>query len=75
MVGLDEVGKGWALRMLPCAVFSEKELALGLLQTAVAQLLPQPLPFIPEEKLLNQLQELQETSQETQQATYRWAHL
>ncbi|XP_051009066.1 protein TBATA [Acomys russatus] len=48
----------------------EKDLALGLLQTAVAQLLPQPLPSIPAEKLLNQLQELQELPQETQQATY-----
>ncbi|XP_005360140.1 protein TBATA isoform X3 [Microtus ochrogaster] len=48
----------------------EKDLALGLLQTAVAQLIPQPLPTLPEEKLLNQLQELQEPPQEIQQATY-----
>ncbi|KAL6048700.1 hypothetical protein STEG23_004573 [Scotinomys teguina] len=47
----------------------EKDLALGLLQTAVARLIPQPLPSLPEEKLLSQLQELQEP-QETQQATY-----
>ncbi|XP_004680858.1 PREDICTED: protein TBATA [Condylura cristata] len=38
----------------------EKDLALGLLQTAVAQLLPQPLLSIPAEKLLDQLQEVQE---------------
>uniref|UniRef100_A0A5F9DBI8 Thymus, brain and testes associated n=1 Tax=Oryctolagus cuniculus TaxID=9986 RepID=A0A5F9DBI8_RABIT len=38
----------------------EKDLALGLLQTAVAQLLPQPLVSIPAEKLLHQLQEVQE---------------
>ncbi|XP_038199552.1 protein TBATA isoform X2 [Arvicola amphibius] len=48
----------------------EKDLALGLLQTAVAQLIPQSLPTLPEEKLLNQLQELQEPPQEIQQATY-----
>ncbi|XP_076772659.1 protein TBATA isoform X2 [Arvicanthis niloticus] len=48
----------------------EKDLALGLLQTAVAQLIPQSLPTIPAEKLWNQLQELQEPPQETQQATY-----
>ncbi|XP_051042749.1 protein TBATA, partial [Phodopus roborovskii] len=48
----------------------EKDLALGLLQTAVAHLIPNSLPSIPEEKLLNQLQELQEPPQETQQATY-----
>ncbi|XP_076413302.1 protein TBATA isoform X4 [Peromyscus maniculatus bairdii] len=47
----------------------EKDLALGLLQTAVAQLIPQPLPSLPEENLLSQLQELQEP-QETQQTTY-----
>ncbi|XP_037353144.2 protein TBATA [Talpa occidentalis] len=38
----------------------EKDLALGLLQTAVAQLLPEPLLSIPAEKLLDQLQEVQE---------------
>ncbi|XP_052020084.1 protein TBATA isoform X1 [Apodemus sylvaticus] len=48
----------------------EKDLVLGLLQTAVAQLMPQPLPSIPAEKLWNHLQELQEPPQETQQATY-----
>lgn len=48
----------------------EKDMALGLLQTAVAQLLPQPLVSIPEEKLLNQLQEIQEPSQEKQQLPY-----
>ncbi|XP_028632714.1 protein TBATA [Grammomys surdaster] len=48
----------------------EKDLALGLLQTAVAQLIPQSLPTIPAEKLWNHLQELQEPPQETQQATY-----
>ncbi|XP_021061082.1 protein TBATA isoform X1 [Mus pahari] len=47
----------------------EKDLALGLLQTAVAQLIPQPLPSIPAEKLWNHLQELQEPP-ETQEATY-----
>ncbi|XP_052599897.1 protein TBATA [Peromyscus californicus insignis] len=47
----------------------EKDLALGLLQTALAQLIPQPLLSLPEENLLNQLQELQEP-QETQQTTY-----
>ncbi|XP_021029962.1 protein TBATA isoform X3 [Mus caroli] len=47
----------------------EKDLALGLLQTAVAQLIPQPLPSIPAEKLWNHLQELQEL-QETQEAAY-----
>ncbi|KAL1771897.1 TBATA isoform X3 [Sigmodon hispidus] len=49
----------------------EKDLALGLLQTAVAQLIHQPLPSLPEEQLLNQLQDLQEPSQEIQQAIYR----
>ncbi|XP_060056805.1 protein TBATA isoform X6 [Erinaceus europaeus] len=44
----------------------EKDLALGLLQTAVAQLLPQPLVSIPEEKLLNQLQEVQESQERLQ---------
>ncbi|XP_036911695.1 protein TBATA [Sturnira hondurensis] len=48
----------------------EKDLALGLLQTAVAQLLPQPLASIPTEKLLNQLQEVQEPPQERQQPSY-----
>nr|XP_025706040.1 protein TBATA isoform X2 [Callorhinus ursinus] len=48
----------------------EKDLALGLLQTAVAQLLPQPLDSIPVEKLLDQLQEVQEPSQERQQPSY-----
>lgn len=51
-------------------VLTEKELALGLLQKAVAQLLPQGLVSIPTEKLLNQLQDVQEPSQ---QPTYRWA--
>ncbi|XP_054515436.1 protein TBATA isoform X6 [Pan troglodytes] len=45
----------------------EKDLALGLLQTAVAQLLPQPLVSIPTEKLLNQLQEVHEPPQEKQE--------
>ncbi|XP_039334053.1 protein TBATA isoform X2 [Saimiri boliviensis] len=45
----------------------EKDLALGLLQTAVAQLLPQPLVSMPTEKLLNQLQEMQEPAQEKQE--------
>ncbi|XP_028337276.1 protein TBATA [Physeter macrocephalus] len=48
----------------------EKDMALGLLQTAVAQLLPQPLVSIPAEKLLNQLQEIQEPLQERQQLPY-----
>ncbi|XP_073097781.1 protein TBATA isoform X7 [Manis javanica] len=48
----------------------EKDLALGLLQTAVAQFLPQPLVSIPAEKLLNQLQEAQESPQERQQPPY-----
>ncbi|XP_063135736.1 protein TBATA isoform X8 [Rattus norvegicus] len=48
----------------------EKDLALGLLQTALAQLIPQPLPSIPAEKLWHQLQELQDPPQEIQQATY-----
>ncbi|XP_072827455.1 protein TBATA isoform X2 [Vicugna pacos] len=48
----------------------EKDMALGLLQTAVAQLLPQPLVSISAEKLLNQLQEVQELSQERQQLPY-----
>ncbi|XP_031202784.1 protein TBATA isoform X6 [Mastomys coucha] len=48
----------------------EKDLALGLLQTAMAQLIPQPLPSIPAEKLWNHLQDLQEPPQETLQATY-----
>ncbi|XP_016829889.1 protein TBATA [Cricetulus griseus] len=48
----------------------EKDLALGLLQTAVAQLISQPSPCLPAEQLLNQLQELQKPPQETQQATY-----
>ncbi|XP_011782924.1 PREDICTED: protein TBATA isoform X3 [Colobus angolensis palliatus] len=45
----------------------EKDLALGLLQTAVAQLLPQPLVSIPTEKLLNQLQDVQQPPQEKQE--------
>nr|XP_055209541.1 protein TBATA isoform X16 [Gorilla gorilla gorilla] len=45
----------------------EKDLTLGLLQTAVAQLLPQPLVSIPTEKLLNQLQEVREPPQEKQE--------
>ncbi|KAF6111779.1 thymus, brain and testes associated [Phyllostomus discolor] len=48
----------------------EKDLALGLLQTAVAQLLPQPLVSIPTEKLLNQLQEVQEPPQERPQPSF-----
>ncbi|XP_007454764.1 PREDICTED: protein TBATA [Lipotes vexillifer] len=48
----------------------EKDMALGLLQTAVAQLLPQALVSIPAEKLLNQLQEIQEPLQERQQLPY-----
>ncbi|KAM8956549.1 protein TBATA isoform 6-T8 [Lycaon pictus] len=48
----------------------EKDLALGLLQTAVAQQFPQPLASIPLEKLLHQLQEFQEPSQEKQQPPY-----
>ncbi|XP_009213020.2 protein TBATA isoform X13 [Papio anubis] len=45
----------------------EKDLALGLLQTAVAQLLPQPLVSIPTEKLLNQLQDVHQPPQEKQE--------
>ncbi|XP_023402811.1 protein TBATA isoform X1 [Loxodonta africana] len=56
----------WLLSAPP----KEKDLALGLLQTAVAQLLPQPLVSIPTEKLLNQLQEAQDTPQEKQQQYY-----
>ncbi|XP_058398644.1 protein TBATA [Diceros bicornis minor] len=56
----------WLLSAPP----KEKDLALGLLQTAVAQLLPQPLVSIPAEKLLNQLQEVQEPPQEKQQPAY-----
>ncbi|XP_059948078.1 protein TBATA [Mesoplodon densirostris] len=48
----------------------EKDVALGLLQTAVDQLLPQALVSIPAEKLLNQLQEIQEPLQERQQLPY-----
>ncbi|XP_070375459.1 protein TBATA [Equus asinus] len=48
----------------------EKDLALGLLQIAVAQLLPQPLVSIPAEKLLNQLQEVQEPPPERKQPPY-----
>ncbi|XP_010604431.1 protein TBATA [Fukomys damarensis] len=48
----------------------EKDLALGLLQTAVAQLLPQPLESIPAETLLDQLQEVQQPPQERPQAPY-----
>ncbi|KAF4018893.1 hypothetical protein G4228_010440 [Cervus hanglu yarkandensis] len=50
----------------------EKDMALGLLQTAVAQLLPQPPVSIPEEKLLNQLLEVQDSLQERSQLPYRW---
>ncbi|XP_077634635.1 protein TBATA isoform X4 [Crocuta crocuta] len=53
----------WLLHAPP----KEKDLALGLLQTAVAQLLPQSLDSIPVEKLLDQLQEGQEPSRERQQ--------
>uniref|UniRef100_A0A8C3YKY4 Thymus, brain and testes associated n=1 Tax=Catagonus wagneri TaxID=51154 RepID=A0A8C3YKY4_9CETA len=48
----------------------EKDMALGLLQTAVAQLLPQPLVSIPAEKLLSQLQEIQGPPQERPQLPY-----
>nr|Q32KL8.1 RecName: Full=Protein TBATA; AltName: Full=Protein SPATIAL; AltName: Full=Stromal protein associated with thymii and lymph node homolog; AltName: Full=Thymus, brain and testes-associated protein [Bos taurus]AAI10032.1 Chromosome 10 open reading frame 27 ortholog [Bos taurus] len=48
----------------------EKDMALGLLQTAVAQLLPQPLVPIPAEKLLNQLLEVQDSLQERHQLPY-----
>ncbi|XP_012519419.1 PREDICTED: protein TBATA [Propithecus coquereli] len=48
----------------------EKDLALGLLQTAVAQFLPQPLASIPAERLLHQLEEVQESPQENQQLPY-----
>ncbi|XP_065377011.1 protein TBATA isoform X6 [Macaca fascicularis] len=51
----------------------EKDLALGLLQTAVAQLLPQPLVSIPTEKLLNQLQDVHQPPQEKQEPPCRWA--
>lgn len=54
------------------AVLTEKDTALGLLQTAVAQLLPQPLVSIPAEKLLNQLLEVQDSLQERHQLPYRW---
>ncbi|KAM5236443.1 protein TBATA [Ctenodactylus gundi] len=50
----------WLLYASP----EEKDLALGLLQTAVAQLLPQPLASIPAETLLTQLQEVQDPSPE-----------
>ncbi|XP_008056051.1 protein TBATA [Carlito syrichta] len=52
----------WLLNAPP----REKDLALGLLQTAVAQLLPQSLTSISAEKLLDQLQEAQEPLQEKQ---------
>uniref|UniRef100_A0A8D2DJW9 Thymus, brain and testes associated n=1 Tax=Sciurus vulgaris TaxID=55149 RepID=A0A8D2DJW9_SCIVU len=52
----------WLLYATPM----EKDLALGLLQTAVSQLLPQPLASIPAEKLLNQLHKVQEAPQEKQ---------
>ncbi|XP_006889102.1 PREDICTED: protein TBATA [Elephantulus edwardii] len=48
----------------------EKDLALALLQTAMAQVLPKPLISIPAEKLLLQLQEVQELAQEKQQMYY-----
>lgn len=48
----------------------EKDMALGLLQTAVAQLLPQPPVSIPEEKLLNQLLEVQDSLLERPQLPY-----
>lgn len=54
------------------AVLTEKDMALGLLQTAVAQLLPQPPVSIPEEKLLNQLLEVQDSLLERPQLPYRW---
>lgn len=53
------------------AVLTEKDMALGLLQTAVAQLLPQPPVSIPAEKLLNQLLEVQDSLQERPQLPYR----
>ncbi|XP_021115226.1 protein TBATA isoform X2 [Heterocephalus glaber] len=52
------------------APLQEKDLALGLLQTAVAQLLPRPLDSIPAETLLDQLQEVQEPPQEKPQPPY-----
>ncbi|XP_075389542.1 protein TBATA [Tenrec ecaudatus] len=48
----------------------EKDLALGLLQAAVAHLLPQPLVSIPTEKLLNQLQDVQKSTPEKEQPHY-----
>lgn len=61
------------LSILPptSAVLTEKDMALGLLQTTVAQLLPQPLVPIPAEKLLNQLLEVQDSLQERHQLPYR----
>ncbi|XP_032986819.1 protein TBATA isoform X1 [Rhinolophus ferrumequinum] len=56
----------WLLYASP----EEKDLALRLLQTAVDQLLPQALVSIPTEKLLNQLQEVQELPQERVQPPY-----
>nr|XP_012618058.1 protein TBATA isoform X3 [Microcebus murinus] len=53
----------WLLYASP----KEKDLVLGLLQTAVAQFLPQPLTSIPVERLLNQLEEVQDSPQENQQ--------
>uniref|UniRef100_A0A8C5LF42 Thymus, brain and testes associated n=1 Tax=Jaculus jaculus TaxID=51337 RepID=A0A8C5LF42_JACJA len=44
----------------------EKDLALRLLQTAVAQLLPHPLTSIPAEKLLSHLQDIQDLTPEKQ---------
>ncbi|XP_037660736.1 protein TBATA isoform X2 [Choloepus didactylus] len=53
----------WLLSASP----KDKDLVLGLLQMAVAQLLPQPLISIPTEQLLGQIQEVQEQAQEAQQ--------
>lgn len=55
------------------AMLTEKDLALRLLQMAVAQLLPQALVSIRMEQLLNQLQKVQGPPQEREQPPYRWA--
>ena len=66
-------GRGLAPEHPPTsAVITEKDMALGLLQTAVAQLLPQPPVSIPAEELLNQLLEVQDSLQERPQLPYRW---
>ncbi|KAM5240492.1 protein TBATA [Hipposideros larvatus] len=56
----------WLLYASP----KEKDLALRLLQIAVAQLLPQALVSLPTEQLLNQLQEVQGPPQEREQPSY-----